>query len=373
MRRLHTLVLAALLALPMASAAQSTGIRLKELGRFQGWRENQLIGYGIVTGLAGTGDSQRNKAARQSLANLLGRFELALPADQVQSRNVAIVGLAATLPPIARVGDKLDVTVTSLGDARSLAGGTLLMTVLRGPNDKVYAVAQGPLSVGGYSHDLNGNSVQKNHPTVGRVPGGATVEAPVHADLLDAKGLVHFLLSVPDHTTARRTADRIAVAVPGIEVSVQDAGTIAIRPVDTRADAMSTLITTVEALTVVPDGVARVVVNERTGTVVSGGNVLIDRVTIAHGELKVSIVTDPIVSQPGFVGRAGDGINTVVVPHTRLDVAEAGADHVSLPARSTVADLVLALRRIKTSTRDVIAILQGIKEAGALHAELVIQ
>ena len=331
------------------------------------------MGYGIVTGLAGTGDSARNKATRQSLANVLGSFDLAITSEQVQSRNVAIVSLAATMPPIARPGDKVDVTVTSLGDARSLVGGTLMMATLRGPDGKVYAVAQGSLSVGGYSYDLNGNVVQKNHPTVGRVPGGATVEVPVRATLVDRGGAMRFLLAVPDHTNARRVADRIAQAMQGVEVSVQDAGAVLIRPRSAQADELATLVTSVEALTVVPDGIARVVVNERTGTVVSGGNVRIDAVTIAHGELKVSIVSEPLVSQPGLLGRAGPDVRTVVLPRTTVDVNEPGVEHVSMPAESTVADLVLALRRIKTSTRDVIAILQGIRQAGALHAELVIQ
>ena len=367
------LMLAACVSVGAWAKADAPGTRLKELGRFEGWRDNQLVGYGIVTGLAGTGDSPRNKAARQSLANVLGNFDLAITTDQVQSRNVAIVGLSATLPPIARKGDKLDITVTSLGDARSLVGGALLMTTLRGPDNKVYAVAQGALSVGGYSYDMNGNVVQKNHPTVGRVPGGATVEAAVHAELVDARGTMRFLLAVPDHTTARRVADRIAAAVGGLDVSVQDAGTVVIRPRSLRPDDLETLATEIEALTVVPDAVARVVVNERTGTVVSGGNVRIGSVTIAHGDLKVSITSEPLVSQPSFIGQAGAEVRTVVAPRTRVDVEEAEADHVSMPGNSTVADLVLALRRIKTSTRDVIAILQGIKEAGALHAELVIQ
>lgn len=370
--RLFACLVALVLAAGTAAAAEP-GTRLKELGRFEGWRDNRLVGYGIVTGLAGTGDSPRNKAARQSLANVLGNFDLAVTTDQVQSRNVAIVGIAATLPPIARVGDKLDIIVTSLGDARSLVGGTLLMAALRGPNNKVYAVAQGPLSVGGYSHDWNGNVVQKNHPTVGRVPGGATVEVPVRAELVDARGTMRFLLTVPDHTTARRVANRIAGAVEGLDVSVHDAGAVTIRPRQLGPDALATLVTEVESLTVVPDAVARVVVNERTGTVVSGGNVRIGSVTIAHGELKVSITSEPLVSQPSFIGHAGPDVRTVVVPRTRVEVEEADAHHVSMPGNSTVADLVLALRRIKTSTRDVIAILQGIKEASALHAELVIQ
>jgi len=357
------------------TAAQSgaAGIRLKELGRFEGWRDNQLVGYGIVTGLAGTGDSPRNKATRQSLANLFGNFELSVTSEQVQSRNVAVVSLSATLPPISRVGDKIDVTVTSLGDARSLVGGTLLLTSLKSSGQRVYAVAQGPLSVGGYHYDVNGNVVQKNHPTVGRVPGGATVEVPVRADLLDKAGTMRFLLTTPDHTTARRIADQIAGAIEGLDVAVQDAGTVAVRPKEIGTDRLASLVTAIEALTVVPDMVARVVVNERTGTVVSGGNVRIDAITVAHGGLKVSVVSEPLVSQPGLVvGQAAD-VRTVVAQRTQVDVDEGRAEHVDLRGNSTVADLVLALRRIKTSTRDVIAILQGIKAAGALHAELVIQ
>lgn len=356
-----------------AATAQAEGTRIKDLGRFDGWRENQLIGYGVVTGLSGTGDSLRNRATRQSLANLLGRFDLNLTSDQVQSRNVAIVSVTAVLPPIARIGDKVDVVVTSLGDARSLVGGMLLMAPLKGPDGRTYMLAQGAVSVGGYRYDMNGNLVQKNHTTVGIVPAGGYVEAPVGSALVRSDGTLRFLLDGPDYANAVRVADAINAAYHGTTARALDAGSVEIRIPDESSDAMAGFVSGVEALTIEPDNKARVVINERTGTVVAGGNVRISNVTIAHGDLKVSIVADQLVSQPIFVGGGGAGIRTEVVPRTRISVDESPSEQVTLQNSSTVTELVKALNRIKTSTRDMIAILQGVKAAGALHADLIIQ
>lgn len=194
---------------PTAEAAASDAVRVKDLGKLKGWRDNALIGTGIVTGLAGTGDSPSNRTTRQSLANVLSQFNLTIAPEAVQSRNVAVVMVSAALPTFAREGDTLDVTVSSAGDARSLVGGTLLVTPLKGANGRVYALAQGGLTVGGYRYDANGNVVQKNHPTAGSVPNGATVEVGVKADMLDDQQSVTFVLSEPDYTTANRVANAI--------------------------------------------------------------------------------------------------------------------------------------------------------------------
>jgi flagellar P-ring protein FlgI len=360
-----------------AAAAEPKGqVRLKDLGRVDGWRDNALAGYGIVTGLAGTGDTLRNKATRQSIANVLTQFGINLASDQVQSRNVAAVMVMATLPPFAREGDKVDVTVTSLGDARSLLGGALLLTPLKGPDGRVYALAQGPISVGGYKYDLFGNVVQKNHPTTGLVPAGAMVEVGVATQDVSPQGTVLFVLKDPDYTTSNRIADSINRAFGQQLAKPKNASSVEILVplAESGSDAVS-FLTRVENLAVEPDQRAKVVINERTGMVISGGDVRVSQVTISHGDLKVSIVTDYLVSQPyqPFWGSSGPGARTVVVPQTRIDVEEQEAQSVFLAGTNTVADLVRALNKIKTSPRDMISILQGMKAAGALHAELIIQ
>jgi flagellar P-ring protein precursor FlgI len=359
-----------------ATSASSGGVRIKDLGRIEGVRDNQLIGYGIVGGLAGTGDSLRNRATRQSIANALSQFELNIPNEQIQSRNVATVMITASLAPLARSGDKFDVVVTSMGDARSLLGGTLLMTPLRGPDGRVYALAQGPISVGGYRYDLNGNVVQRNHPTVGLIPSGATIEtAPVFTEDATRQGELLFLLAVPDNTTASRVAAAINAQFKSVGpiAEPRDARSVAIAAGPMSGAARVNFLTQIENLRITPDVAARVVVNERTGTVVSGGDVRISRVVVSHGDLRVSITTDFLVSQPTFVRDVGPDVRTQVVPRTRIDVAEPPAEVATILADSTVADLVQALNRVRTTPRDVISILQAIKAAGALHAELLIQ
>ncbi|WP_199065187.1 flagellar basal body P-ring protein FlgI [Chitinimonas sp. BJB300] len=356
----------------MASSVLADGVRIKDLGRLSGWRENALVGYGLVTGLAGTGDSQANKATRQSIANVLSQFGVNLPPTDVMSRNAAVVIVNASLPAYARSGDKLDVTVTSLGDARSLLGGSLLLTPLKGANSRIYALAQGTLSVGGYKYDLNGNVVQKNHPTVGSVPGGATVEQSVKADLVDQENRLTFVLSDPDFTTASRVASAINTAMGHQLAQARDASAVEIDLPTTPGARLVDLVTRIERLTVEPDVRSRVVINERTGTLVAGGDVRISKVSISHGELKVSIVTENSVSQPTLVRQTGPNVRTEVVANSRIDVSEGAGNYLGASG-NTVADLVQALTRIKTSTRDIISILRAVKAAGALHAELVVQ
>jgi len=347
-------------------------MRVKDLGKVQGWRDNVLVGTGIVTGLAGTGDSAANRVTRQALSNVLSQFNLTVPPEQVNSRNVAVVLVSASLPAFAREGDTLDVTVTSSGDARSLVGGSLLLTALRASNGRIFALAQGPLSIGGHRYDANGNVVQKNHPTAGSIPNGASVEMGMAAWQPGLRDQVTFVLHEPDYTTASRIVAAInAQAGAGI-AHARDASGIEIEvPMAMRQDLVA-FLARVENIAVEPDRRPRVVINERTGTVVTGGEVRISQVAISHGDLKISIATHNSVSQPAYLGRTGPGVATALVSNTQVDVEEPGGVGF-LAAAGTVADLVQSLARMKTSTRDIISILRAIKAAGALHAELVVQ
>jgi flagellar P-ring protein precursor FlgI len=371
MMRLPALVLLAVLLLPSV-VAREVPLRAKDLGKVQGWRENVLVGTGIVTGLAGTGDSPGNRAARQALANVLTQFNLTIAPEQVSSRNVAVVVVTASLPAFARAGDTLDVTVTSSGDARSLLGGNLLLTALRAPNGRIHALAQGALSVGGHRYDANGNVVQKNHPTAGSIPNGATVELEVASLQPQRPTHVTFVLNEADYTTASRVVAAIHAQVGAGLARARDASGIEIEvPAAMQGDTVG-FLARIENVSVEPDRRARVVINERTGTVVTGGDVRISRVAISHGDLKISIATQTSVSQPAYLGRTGPGVGTAIVSNSHLDVEEAaGVGY--LAGAGTVADLVQSLARMKTSTRDIISILRAVKAAGALHGELVVQ
>jgi len=356
------------LALPCAAAET---VRVKDLGKLRGWRQNALVGYGIVTGLAGTGDSPTNRTTRQALSNVLARFKLAVPADQVQSRNVAVVMVAASLPPFARPGDAIDVTVTSAGDARSLVGGSLLVTPLEGANGRVYALAQGPLSVGGYRYDANGNVVQKNHPTVGSVPNGATVEVGVSAEVVGPEGDLTFVLADPDYTTAGAVADAINAQLGAGRAHARDASSIEVVVPD--VEDLVRFVAKLEGVTVSPDRRARVVIDERSGTVVVGGDVRISPVAVSHGDLRVAITEVNDVSQPTNVFRTGPGVRSMRVTNTRIDVDDPHETGFVRAGSTTVAELVQSLAALKIGTRDTISILRAIKAAGALHGELVVQ
>ena len=370
----RTLALLAALGLCGASVtANAEPVRLKNLGRLGGVRENALVGYGIITGLAGTGDSARNQATRQSLASMLSRFDVSIDPGDVQSRNVAAVMVTASLPAFARSGDKIDITVNSIGDARSLAGGTLVLAPLKGPDGRVYALAQGEVSVGGYRYDANGNQVQKNHPTVGTVAGGATVEVAMADDGMPAATTrLTFVLREPDYTTAGRVAAAINERIGGAVAQVRDAGGIEIAVPAAFSTNVAPFIVTLESLSVEPDRQARVVVNERTGTVVAGSDVRIDHVIVSQGDLKVTVTTETSVSQPLIVGRSGNDVRTESVTNSTLGVEDKGSAFVDA-SHNTVGDLVQALARLHVASRDVISILQAVKAAGALRAELIVQ
>jgi flagellar P-ring protein FlgI len=356
-----------------ALAALDNTIRIKELCRVAGPKDNALFGYGIVTGLAGTGDSSRSAATLQSIKNILLRFGVNVPQNNVKSRNAAAVMVTGNLPAYAQPGDKIDVNVTSMGDARSLVGGTLVLTHLNGPDDKIYALAQGPVSVGGFTYDMNGNVVQKNHPTAANIPSGATVERSVRSSMVDDEGFLELVLYDPDFSTAERIAQSLQSRFGDENAYAVDAARVKVYVPESQRRRMVRFITRVESLSIVPDTRARVVVNERTGTVVSGGNVRISPTTITHGDLTVSITTDYNVSQPTFIRGINPNARTMVVPDTNIEVTEAVPISVTMPDDTNIAELVSALNKVKATSRDVIVILQAIKRAGALHAELIIQ
>lgn len=354
-------------------------VRLKDLAHVEGVRDNPLVGYGLVVGLAGTGDTARSGPTVQSIANTLTRFGVRVFSDQISSRNVASVVITGTLPAFANSGEKIDINIASMGDARSLLGGTLMLAPLKGPDDQIYALAQGPLSVGGFRYDAFGNVVQKNHPTVGQIPGGATLETTVTTKIVSSAGSLYLLLDSPDYTTAARAADAVNARLAPIDngriirAQAVDASRVAIRLTEDERGRLVDMVRTIENAEIVPDQVARVVVNERTGTVVSGGDVRLGQVVINHGELKVNIATDFLVSQPLVIGRSGPGIHTAVVPDANITVDETEKPVVSLQSGASVDELVSALNKIKVPPRDTISILQAIKRAGSLRAELVIQ
>lgn len=369
------LLLAIIFMLPLNAVANGPdGIRLKELSRFEGVRSNSLVGYGIVIGLANTGDSSRSRATVQSIANTLQAFGVTVDPNNIRSRNVAAVMVTATLPPFSAKGDKLDVNVSSIGDARSLVGGTLLLVPLKGPNGKTYGLAQGSLSVGGYKYDMNGNVIQKNHPTVARIPGGATVENETIDTIVNNNQNIGILLNKSDITTLQRVHKALKQALPENDVIPVHPGKIEVVPTSLDPGSLFNLMAKIESTTVYPDISNIIVINERTGTIVSGGNIMVSPTVISHGDLRVTIKTRYNVSQPTFIGRNdNETISTVIVPETDLKVNEDKSKHLTVQDGISVMELVEKLQALNLSTRDIITILQSLKEAGALHANLVLQ
>jgi flagellar P-ring protein FlgI len=356
-------VCAVLLAIGAGKAAAAP-VRVKELVDVQGVRENALYGYGLVVGLAGTGDSERVFFTSQSISGMLGRLGIRIDPRDVRVRNVAAVMVTARLPSFSRPGTRLDVSVSSLGNARSLAGGVLLVTPLTGPDGNVYALAQGPVQAGGYDVGAAGARLQKNQPTSGTVPGGANVERAVTPNL-DGKPLL-LGLRRPDFTTATRIADAINKAV-GEEVAVAlDPAGVEVKPPANFKGKSVGLLAQIEALEVDPDQRARIVVSERTGTVVAGQGVRIREVAVAHGGLSIAISQTPFVSQPNPLAQG----KTVVGKTPAVDARENAKPMVALPATSTVDDLVKALNLLGIGARDLVAVLQAMKAAGAIDAEL---
>jgi flagellar P-ring protein precursor FlgI len=355
------------LLIAAGAAGPASGARIKDLASVKGVRENQIIGYGLVVGLNGSGDKSRTEFTVQSLTSLLGRMGIGVDPRAVQVKNVAAVMVTAMLSPFARSGARMDALVSSLGDASSLEGGTLLMTPLHGADGEVYAIAQGPLSVGGFAAGGGGSGVQKNHPTVGRVSGGVTVERELGFSIA---GRERFEMGLhrADFTTAQRIADAINAHFGASIASPRDAGTLDVAlPVSAGTDVVG-FLASLESLNVDPDRVARVVLNERTGTVVMGADVAISRVAVAHGSLSVSIATTNEVSQPNPFGEG----TTERFSNTDVTAVEEAAQLNLVGGAVTVDELVRGLNALGVTPRDLIAILQAIRASGALAAELEI-
>ena len=343
--------------------------RIKDLASIKGIRTNQLTGYGLVVGLDGTGDKSGTEFTIQSLVNMLERMGINVDKKDVSVKNVAAVVVTAKLPPFARIGSKMDVVVSSIGDAKSLVGGTLLFTPLRGADDKVYALAQGPISVGGVgASGASGSSVTKNHLLAARIAGGATIEREVSFSLNGRQDLTLTLLN-PDFTTALRMSETINAAIGENVSKALDSGTLKLKIPETYREDISRFLANVEALQVDPDTVARIVVNEKTGTVVIGQNVRISTVAVSHGNLSITIKETQNVSQPRPFTETGQ---TVVTPETDIEIRESENQLMIVDGGATIGELVRALNAIGVTPRDLISIFQSIKAAGALQAELKI-
>jgi flagellar P-ring protein precursor FlgI len=358
---LLTGVLAGILAPPAYAA------RIKDIADVEGVRSNQLTGYGVVVGLDGSGDGQQSLFTIQSILSMLRRRGVTISVDprQIRVKNAAAVVVTANLPPFARSGNHIDIEVSTIGDAKSLRGGTLILTPLLGPDQQVYAVAQGPVSIGGgFSASAPGASATSGFATAGTIPAGAIVEREVPVTL-GAAGVVRLSLHDADVTTATRVANAVNASIGEGSAQAVDPATIEIRLL--QQERVMELLPAIENLEVAPDHRARVVVNERTGTVIMGENVRIAPVAIAHGSLQIQVKTDLGVSQPAPFSNG----KTVVVPDSTINVEEGKAQHLAvLRSGVNLGQLVGGLNALGITPQDLIAVLQAIKASGALDAEL---
>jgi flagellar P-ring protein precursor FlgI len=359
---MRTRILFAGLVAVLASSAPAA--RLKDLVSIEGVRENQLIGYGVVVGLAGTGDRQQTVFSNQSLTNILERMGVAVSPTTIRVKNTAAVMVTATLPPFAQPGMRIDTTVAAIGDAMNLQGGILVLTSLRGADGQVYAVAQGPVVTGGFAAGRSGATQTVNHPTVGRTPNGATVERT--APSVAPKSVVRLQVQQSDFTTSTRIVEAINRKFAAGAAHAENPGLVTVSIPAEFTARTTEFIAELESLIVEADRPARVVVNERTGTIVMGKEVRIAPVAILHGNLNVEIQTSLAVSQPAPLSSG----TTQVVPQTATAAKEEKARNVVLKQGATVEELVRALAAIGSTPRDVIAILQSLRSAGALEAEL---
>ena len=357
-------------AMFVLGALPADAARIKDISDIYGIRDNNLLGYGLVTGLQRTGDTMRNQATIQTVAKRLQGLGVTLTPDQIRSRNVAVVMVTATLPSSSRPGQRIDVTVSSAGDAISLQGGVLQLTQLLAPNGEAFAVAQGPLTIGGFSLQAGGALSQKNHSTVGLIPMGATVERenPNRLNLLEQERL-DFLLRNPDFTTAKRMADAINTGI-GDEIAIAvDSGAVTVKiPEDYKKDVVA-FLAIVEEIDVNIDTPAKVVINERTGTVVMGSDVKISNVAVAHGGISIEIRSDEAVSQPNALSVG----QTTTVQNNTLQAEEEDGTLTLVGGDVSINELVEALNGLGVKPRDLIQILVAMKAAGALQAELEVR
>ena len=353
----------------LAVTAELQAARIKDIAGFRGVRSNQLVGYGLVVGLAGSGDSDSTIFTLQSISSMLEKMGVTVKPEDIKVKNVAAVMVTADLPPFARMGSRLDALVNSIGDSKALQGGTLLMTPLKGADGQVYAVGQGAVSTGGFTVGANtGDKVQKNFTTVGRIVQGALVEKEIPFNL-NQKDTLTLALHQPDFTTATRMAEAINAGLVENAAFPQDSGTVQIAVPPKYLGNIAQLIASIEVLNVTPDNISRVVINERTGTVIMGENVRISTVAIAHGNLSVEIKTSLNVSQPMPFSETG---RTAVTPDTQTSVKEGRAPIYVVPSGVSIGEVVKALNALGVSPRDLISIFQALKAAGALQADLEI-
>jgi flagellar P-ring protein precursor FlgI len=350
--------------LPLAMPGSAGAVRIKDIATFSGVRDNQLVGYGLVVGLGGTGDKKESVFTVSSMVNMLERMGVAVDPKQLKPKNVASVMVTARMPVSAKPGARLDVTVSSMGDATSLLGGVLLQTPLKGVDGKIYGLAQGSLALGGFSAEGQAARAQKNITTVGLIPGGAIIERGVPFEFNQQDRLT-LNLSTADFSTAQQVAERLNAAMGGRYANAVDASTVAMDVPPNYRGNLVPLMASVENIEVAPDAPARVVVDEKTGTVVLGRDVRISRVAVAHGSLQVTVQESQQVSQPAPFSQG----QTVVTPQTNVNVREENRRLMMIEG-ATLQELVDGLNAIGATPRDLISILRAMKAAGALHAEL---
>ncbi len=355
-----------LIELTIGLAMANHTVRLKDIAQVQGVRENQLIGYGIVVGLNGTGDKNAAIFSSKAMANMMKEMGINLSPKDIKMSNVAAVVVTAQIPAFVTPGTKIDCIVSSIGDATDLSNGVLLMTPLSGPDGKVYAVAQGPLSLGGYSASQGRSRTQKNHPTVGRIPNGAIVEREIPMEFVEGNHIT-ISLNIPDFTTAYRVSSAINKSLGNIARAIDGSRVLVTIPDEFKKDVIG-FISTLEHIEVEPDVNARVIINERTGTVVAGKDVKVDTVAISHGSLSIEVKSQWLVSQPTPLSTG----STEIVPQNGVKVMEQEGKMVVIGSTPTVGDLASALNALGVSPRDIISIFQAIKQAGALAADLII-
>jgi flagellar P-ring protein precursor FlgI len=361
-----TTALLILLTFFMISSAEA--IRIKDLASFEGVRDNQLVGYGLVVGLNGTGDSDQTKVQIQSTVNMLERMGITTNVNDIKIKNVAAVMVTATLPPFAKQGNRLDVLVSSLGDAKSIAGGMLIMVPLKGADSQVYAVAQGSVLTNSFAFGGQGATAQKNHPTAGRVPNGALIEREL-PNTLAGKSVLNLNLNVADFTTASRIVTAVNDKFKAPVAVSSDPGSVTLAIPEAYLNRAVEFVAALERLEVKPDVQAKVVLNERTGTIVMGENVRMSTVAVTHGSLTLVIKETPLVSQPAPLSKTGE---TKVVPRTDLKAEEENRRLMVMQEGASIGDVVRALNLMGVTPRDLISILQAVKAAGALQAELSI-
>lgn len=346
--------------------AESASTRIKDIAKVQGVRSNQLMGYGIVVGLPGTGDSDKIAQTINATISMLRNFGITVDNSNWKAKNIAAVMVTATLPPFAREGDTIDIAVSAMGDAKSIQGGTLIQTPLLAADGEVYAVAQGAVSTGGFIAGSGGNSAQKNFPTVGTTPNGAIIERTVEDDI-GTRGQISLSLSNADFTTASRVAASINNTYSG-SAHAANAGRVDILIPSYYRSSVVDFIASIEELPVTPDNIAKIVVNERTGTIVMGGNVTVDECAITQGGLSIRVTRNTDVSQPDPFSYG----STIVTSNAETEVQEQLSSSIVMSPTANINDIVGALNAVGATPRDTISILQAMKAAGAIHATLEI-